>query len=75
MDWQILETAEEAERLRGDIEEVVDGWFSTGPIDWDELVDRLERRLPEKVCCSEDWSSPFLKRVKQIAKAARAASA
>jgi hypothetical protein len=70
--WTILETAEEADALTSEIESIVEGWYPEGRIDWDDFLDRLDRYLPDHVCCSEDWESPFSKRVKRIARKAQA---
>ena len=70
-EWKTLETAEEADALKEDIESIVEGWYPEGPIDWDDFFSRLDKYLPDHVCCSEEWDSPFIKRAKKLAGEAR----
>lgn len=63
-------TAVDADAIREDIEAVVEGWYPTGRIDWEDLLDRIEDRGYD---LGTDLTSPAIKRIKAIVKEIRAA--
>ncbi|MFI6495997.1 hypothetical protein [Nonomuraea typhae] len=44
--------------------EIVDGWYQTGQIDWEDVWDRLERQIDD-LDLGTDLGSPELKELKR----------
>jgi len=63
-----IRTAEDADSIREDIESVHDGWYSEGPIDWDDFLWRLEGAMYD---LGESMSSPAIRRIKAIVRELR----
>lgn len=42
--------------------EIVDGWYSEGPIDWEDVWDRLERT---GVDMGNEWNSGAMRKIKR----------
>lgn len=64
-----IRTKEDADSIRADIESVFDGWFSEGPIDWEDFLDRLEKGSTYDLGDSLD--SPAIRRIKAIVRELR----
>lgn len=64
-----IRTREDADSIRSDIEEVHDGWYPKGRVDWEDFLDRLERRGYD---LGESMLSPAIKRIKAIVRELRA---
>lgn len=66
-----IRTAADADSIREDIEEVYSGWFADeSSIDWEDFVDRLEKR---DLDLGGDMLSPAVKRIKVIVRELRRA--
>jgi hypothetical protein len=53
---------------------IVEGWYDEGPIDWEDVWDRLERRVLDDgrgIDLGEDLGSPALKALQRRVRAAR----
>jgi len=68
MNEREIRTAEDADSIREDIESTFDGWFSEGPIDWEDFLDRLEGRTYD---LGESMDSPAIRRIKAIVRELR----
>lgn len=64
-----IQTAKDADSIRADIESVFDGWFSEGPIDWEDFLDRLEKGTNYDL--GEKLDSPAIRRIKAIVRELR----
>ena len=71
--YRQIQTAEDADAIRAEVEAFTDaGWDRSGTrFHWDDWLDRLERSLDLDL--GSDVSSPGLKRIREIARAAAAA--
>ena len=63
-----IRTAEDADSIRKDIEDVFDGWYSEGSIAWDDFLDRLEGSTYD---LGESMESPAIRRIKAIVRELR----
>jgi hypothetical protein len=72
-EWTVLDSAQDADRYAAEIESIVEGWYSDGPIDWGGLYDRLdsESYLGPRTTPDDQIEGPFWKRVRSIARRAK----
>lgn len=67
--WRVPETAADIESIRGEIEEVAEGWACGERVDWEEFIDRCENLL--MVDLGDDLASPQVRAVFAIARRIR----
>lgn len=66
---EITKASDVTDEVIGMVRDIADGWYSDGPIDWEDIWDRLERSP------RDDWSffsvgseldSPAIRKIKKV---------
>jgi hypothetical protein len=73
--WTEVRSREDADAIRELIESVHDGHYATGPIDWEDFIDRLDGERRDdgvRLDMGDQLDSPAIRRVKAIVAELRA---
>ena len=68
MDARIVTAADVTDEIIEQAVEITDGWYADGPIDWDDVWDRLERsRLADGrgIDLGNDQDTPAMRKIRR----------
>jgi hypothetical protein len=67
-DHRIVEAEDVTDEVLEAVQDIVGGWYDDGPIDWEDVWDRLEKRVLDDgrgIDMGEDLGSPAIKKIKR----------
>lgn len=67
----IVEAADVTDAIIEQAIDTADGFFGSGPVDWENLIDRMESVGVDGLCFGDDWDSPAIRKIKREVRAAR----
>lgn len=66
---QITNAEDVTQEILDDALEIADGWYADSRIEWDDLIDRLERNSPWDF--GQDPDSPAIRKIKRYVRSQR----
>jgi hypothetical protein len=67
-DHRIVEADDVTDEVLEQVKGIVEGWCDDGPIDWEDVWDRMEKRVLDDgrgIDMGEDLSSPAIRKIKR----------
>ena len=68
MEYRTMTEADLTPQIHLILEDVVESWFATEPLNREDFADRLEARLPDGLCLPNKWDDPVMVLVLKVAR-------
>jgi hypothetical protein len=67
-DYRVVEAKDVTEEVLDLVKGIVEGWYNEGPIDWEDVWDRMDKRVLEDgrgIDMGEDLGSPAIRKIQR----------